>query len=661
MQIPAESGAAPQLSAPDGAGAASATPATWTGTGPAPAAARAGGLGGRFAGVRHGQALLDTETRLRRMLVALLLVQVVLWIVLALTGAYVGLLMAIVGAGVLAAAMVIFGPADADAAGAAGTAGLEAVLRGQRAEIDELHARAAAAEAQSALQAELARRQTSLLLRQLGRIDELEARETDPVALGELFGLDHLATRMRRCAEGVLVLTGEPGAAPAAAGPSVAVSEVLRGAVAEIEDFRRVDVTLDRDATLVGTAISDVVHLLAELIENATVFSSPATRVHVHGRAVPAGYVVTITDAGVGVDPVRAKEIDALLSADRPALRPGALGYQVVARLAARQGIVVGVAPAAAGGTVVAVALPPRIVEGGPGIGAVGEDPVGGSSHDESPDASFWHEPLAGLEPGTVYQPLPVGGGHAADRRLDRHSDRDLDRDPAPAAAPLDPDDQHYELAWEVAAAAGPAPAVARPAPPAVEHAPFIPPVVLVPPSPAGAAPASIESPVRYPPPEPPASALPDPPATAPPAPPASALPDPPATAPPAPPASALPDPPASVPPDSAAAGVTDAGLQRRVPLANMSPRLAGAGESPATPDGPPGPASHRSGWLLSAYRDGLVLGRDGQAVAGPDLRLEDELVGDAPLDGERAPDEDAAAAGGIGPAGDGDAAYGVR
>ena len=122
----------------------------------------------------------------------------------------------------------------------------------------------------------LARRNQSLLQRQLKLLDEMERTTEDPDALAQLFRLDHLTTRMRRQAEGLIILSG---AAPGRTWRQpVPVVEVLRGAIGEIEDYARVDLVTDSPDFVQGTAVADVTHMLAELIENAVQYSPPGTR-----------------------------------------------------------------------------------------------------------------------------------------------------------------------------------------------------------------------------------------------------------------------------------------------------------------------------------------------------------------------------------------------
>ncbi|MET9338756.1 nitrate- and nitrite sensing domain-containing protein [Nonomuraea sp. NPDC003804] len=210
----------------------------------------------------------------------------------------------------------------------------------------------------------LARRTQGLVHRQLSVLDVMERRETDPEDLKELFRLDHLAIRMRRNAENLIVLSG---ASPARTWRnSVPMVDVVRGALAEVEDYTRVDILPMGDVVLVGRAVGDVIHLLAELIENAASFSPPYTNVQVSGQFVANGYVVEVEDRGLGMKP---EDLDA--ANDRIANPPefritgttARLGLYVVSRLAERHGIQVSLRSSAYGGTTVVVLLPRELVE----------------------------------------------------------------------------------------------------------------------------------------------------------------------------------------------------------------------------------------------------------------------------------------------------------
>ena len=207
----------------------------------------------------------------------------------------------------------------------------------------------------------LARRSQSLIDRQLELIDDLERTEADPDALDNLFKLDHLATRMRRNAEDLIVLSGaEPARRWSQPVPLV---DVVRAALAEVEDYNRVELLPIDDIGVAGQAVSDVVHLLAELIENATSFSPPGTKVQVAGQQVSNGYVLEIEDRGLGMSD------DELVEANERLANPPMvdfalsrmLGLYVVARLAQRYNIKVQLRHSWYGGITALVLLPPTV------------------------------------------------------------------------------------------------------------------------------------------------------------------------------------------------------------------------------------------------------------------------------------------------------------
>ena len=208
----------------------------------------------------------------------------------------------------------------------------------------------------------LARRNQSLLDRQIGFLDQLEAAETDPDALENLFKLDHLATRMRRNAESLLVLAGIE--APRRWGKPVALGDVVRAAVGEVEDYSRVHVAALDDVYVLGNAAADVAHLLSELLDNATQFSAPGTRVEVIGRRKGGGYLLSVSDLGIGMTPPQLAESNELLA--HPPVTgltlSRSLGFIVVGRLAKRYGITVELTSAAVGGLTALVDLPPSLL-----------------------------------------------------------------------------------------------------------------------------------------------------------------------------------------------------------------------------------------------------------------------------------------------------------
>ena len=186
----------------------------------------------------------------------------------------------------------------------------------------------------------LSRRSQRLVERQLGVIDRLEADEQDPDQLASLFELDHLATRLRRNGESLLVLSGA-GLAKSVPRP-VPAADVIGAAVSEIEQYARVEIGVVPDVTVQGLTIHDLVHVLAELLDNATYFSEPETKVSV--RAVVTrrkALAIQITDRGVGMNEQQVAEANRRL-ADPPDLDVSVtrrMGLYVVARLAQRHGI----------------------------------------------------------------------------------------------------------------------------------------------------------------------------------------------------------------------------------------------------------------------------------------------------------------------------------
>ena len=208
----------------------------------------------------------------------------------------------------------------------------------------------------------LARRSQSLLHRQLTLLDQMERRASDPEALDDLFRLDHLTTRMRRHAEGLVILAGGP---PGRGWSSpVRMVDVMRGAIAQVEDYARVSVATRSQAALAGSAVADVIHLLAELIENATTLSPPYTSVRVSGDTVANGFAIEVEDRGLGMSPARLAELNDRL-ANPPEFNPAdseQLGLFVVSQLAKRHGIRVTLKASPYGGTAAIVLIPRHLV-----------------------------------------------------------------------------------------------------------------------------------------------------------------------------------------------------------------------------------------------------------------------------------------------------------
>ncbi|GAA2631658.1 sensor histidine kinase [Streptomyces axinellae] len=212
----------------------------------------------------------------------------------------------------------------------------------------------------------LSRRSQGLIQRQLSLISELESREADPDQLSSLFKLDHLATRMRRNGENLLVLAGEePGRRWTRPVPLV---DVLRAAASEVEQYERIELNSVPATEVAGRVVNDLVHLLAELLENATSFSSPQTKVKVTGHALPDGRVlIEIHDTGIGLSPEDLSAINERL-ANPPTVDVSVsrrMGLFVVGRLSLRHGIRIQLRPSDSGGTTALVMLPVDVAQGG--------------------------------------------------------------------------------------------------------------------------------------------------------------------------------------------------------------------------------------------------------------------------------------------------------
>ncbi len=211
----------------------------------------------------------------------------------------------------------------------------------------------------------LSRRSQGLIQRQLSLISELESREADPDQLSSLFKLDHLATRMRRNGENLLVLAGEePGRRWTRPVPLV---DVLRAAASEVEQYERIELSAVPKTDVAGRVVNDLVHLLAELLENATSFSSPQTKVKVTGHSLPDRRIlVEIHDTGIGLSPEDLAEINDRL-ANPPTVDVSVsrrMGLFVVGRLSLRHGIRIQLRPSDSGGTTALVMLPADVAQG---------------------------------------------------------------------------------------------------------------------------------------------------------------------------------------------------------------------------------------------------------------------------------------------------------
>uniref|UniRef100_UPI00038092E9 sensor histidine kinase n=1 Tax=Nocardiopsis halophila TaxID=141692 RepID=UPI00038092E9 len=211
----------------------------------------------------------------------------------------------------------------------------------------------------------IAHRNQSLVQRQLQLLDRIEREEEDPDLLEDLFHLDHLATRGRRNAENLIILGGgRPGRRWRSPIPLV---DILRGAISETEEYARVELRVVPDVALSGAVVADVIHLVAELVENATAFSPPHTSVHIHSELVPKGVAVEIEDRGLGMGEEALARANATLREapefDVMALNQDLrLGLFVVARLAAKHDVHVQLCPSPYGGTRAVVLVPAALI-----------------------------------------------------------------------------------------------------------------------------------------------------------------------------------------------------------------------------------------------------------------------------------------------------------
>jgi signal transduction histidine kinase len=212
----------------------------------------------------------------------------------------------------------------------------------------------------------LARRMQSLVHREIEMLDDLEAQVEDPDLLKGLFTVDHLATRLRRQSESLAVLGGSSSRRQWTR--QVTMHEVLRAAVAEVEHYSRVKVVPPVEGVLRGAAVTDVIHLIAELVENATKFSAPHTTALLRAQHVSAGVAIEVDDRGLGMVPADLQRMNVLLADPGrmdvgELLRDGRIGLYVVAALARRHGIRVQLQNNIYGGTQAVVVLPKSLLD----------------------------------------------------------------------------------------------------------------------------------------------------------------------------------------------------------------------------------------------------------------------------------------------------------
>ncbi|CAL9587678.1 hypothetical protein SUDANB58_05167 [Streptomyces sp. enrichment culture] len=281
----------------------------------------------------------------------------------------------------------------------------------------------------------LARRLQSLVHREISILDELENEMEDPDLLKGLFHVDHLATRIRRHAENLAVLGG---AVPRRQWSNpVGTTEVLRSAIAEVEQYSRVKLVPPIDGTLRGHAVADVIHLLAELVENATVFSAPHTQVLLRAGRVTSGLAVEVEDRGLGMPAEERERMNALLADPDQVdvarlLADGRIGLYVVSQLARRHGVTVRLQTNIYGGTQ-AVVVPQDLLGAEPDASAAparAQDPADGR---QTAPAAREPQPQPGQQP-PVRRPEPVPPVPAAPPFVPGARHEDGTRSPAPAA-----------------------------------------------------------------------------------------------------------------------------------------------------------------------------------------------------------------------------------
>jgi signal transduction histidine kinase len=265
---------------------------------------------------------------------------------------------------------------------------------------------------------ELSGRSQSLVERQIQLIDELEHGEQDTERLAGLFRMDHIATRMRRHSQNLLVLAGHE--LPGRRSHPVTLVDVIRAAASEIEEYERVSLSAQPGIAVAGPAVNDVVHLLAELAENAASLSAADTPVDITGRTLASGGVlVDVTDQGVGMNPEQMAQANWRLehppAADMAVSRN--MGLFVVARLAARHGIKVRLQPAPSGGLSALVWLPDAIVIpqhqaaalGPPGVTEPDRGPAERAAIARSPSPAPTPQDVLMRQPSPA-NPVPVAG-----------------------------------------------------------------------------------------------------------------------------------------------------------------------------------------------------------------------------------------------------------
>ena len=297
----------------------------------------------------------------------------------------------------------------------------------------------------------VARRDQVLLNRQLASIDEMERTEDDQDTLTKLFALDHLATRMRRNSESLLVLAGiDTGRRLRRPMP---LSDVIRTASSEIELYERVQLELDADPSMLGHSALTAAHLFAELLENATVFSDPGTKVIVRTMEKDGAFTVSVTDSGIGMTPEELAEANSRVASTAASEILGAqrLGLFVVGRIARRVGARVQIDSAEGKGTEATVVMPASLFDTAAGFasGHVSTTTADDTLH--APAALLHHdatleevdEPVPSRRGVSAYQPTVIEQGPSLSERppeFEQSESIPFDSDPEPTPSGLDAD-----------------------------------------------------------------------------------------------------------------------------------------------------------------------------------------------------------------------------
>ncbi|MFE1294197.1 ATP-binding protein [Streptomyces sp. NPDC058731] len=281
----------------------------------------------------------------------------------------------------------------------------------------------------------LARRLQSLVHREISILDELENEIEDPDLLKGLFHVDHLATRIRRHAENLAVLGGAVSRRQWS--HPVSMTEVLRSAIAEVEQYSRVKLVPPIEGTLRGHAVADVIHLLAELVENASVFSAPHTQVLLRANLVTSGLAVEVEDRGLGMPVEEQNRMNQLLADPDQVnvgrlLADGRIGLYVVSQLARRHGIRVRLQSNIYGGVQAVLVVPQALLGAETGLGTApaqaapphdngtGGHPVAVPPHDTGahpvvvpPQQTYTTGAHLHAVPPTEHRAAPAGHAHA--------------------------------------------------------------------------------------------------------------------------------------------------------------------------------------------------------------------------------------------------------